>query len=204
MSFVPFIGLTGTFELKAPYNKMLAPNVLYTVRSIRTLNDILAAGENPYELYYKSMDIEKAVYENDLSNNVIVLGLQAGSGEWIYLPQTYVIQAPNNSGVVYSSIVLGVSLGPIPDEYSLEALKAEMATLVSNVLGVVPTVKGVLVAQPVMLSYEQHAQLETARAAKKVVNETTSAKITRLERELRLERLKTVGLENWITDNKPR
>lgn len=202
MSFLPFIGLTGTFELKAPYDKLVTPNVLYTVRSIRTLNDILAAGDNPYEMYYKSMTLDKAVYENDLSNNVVILGLQAGAGEWIYVPLTYTAKAPNLSGVVYSTIVLGVSLGPIPDHYSLEALKTEMAQVVSNTLGVTPTVKGVMVAQPVMLSYEQHTQLEEAKKAKKTLFETTSAKITRLERELRTERLKTAGLEAWIKDNK--
>lgn len=202
MQFIPFIGQTGTFELKAPYDTFITPRVLYTVRSIRTLNDILAAGENPYELFYKSVGIDKTIYDNDLNSNVVILGLQAGAGEWIYVPISYVTVAPNYSGVIYSSLVLGVSLGPIPDEYNLEGLKAEMVNLVKSALGVEPVVKAVMVAQPTMLTHEQHEQLENARAAKKTIFESTSAKLARIENELALERLKTKGLEKYIIEHR--
>lgn len=202
MSFVPSIGMSGVFELRTPYAGLVTPKALYTVRSLRTINDVLAAGEKPFEAYYQSVGLDKIAYERDFKLNTIIVGLQAGTGEWIYVPQTYVARAPNTSGVRYATIVLGVNLGPIPDAFNLEAVKAEVSDVIVKNLGVVPEIKGTMPGQPSIITQDQHEQLERARVAKKTQFAPTSVRVTQLEAELSVANRKIRELEAWIVENR--
>lgn len=196
--YTPRIGDSGIYKLKEPFNILVTPQVTYTCRSIRTINDILATGVLVFDKYYKPFGITEVVYLEDLTNNICVIGLQAGTGEWIYVPESYIVSAPQAAGVKYSSIVLGVGLGAIPDELSLEALTASIKDVVYASIGVEPKIKAVLVSQPAFISHEKHERLELARKAKITMQETDFAKSKRLQEEVTSLQTKIKELEKYI------
>lgn len=200
MAFTPDIGQSGVYKLVYPFDTLVTPKVVYTCRSLRTINDILAAGEEIFETYYKSIGLTQTDYERDAKNNVCIVGLQSGTGEWIYVPSSYIQTAPNMNGVKYSSLVLGVSLGPLPDKFNLEGLIAIFKDATTATIGVTPEIKGIVVSQPAILNREEHERLEAARTEKITTNRTDysrvreqAAIITRLNEQIR-------ALEQYIAE----
>lgn len=192
------IGDAGVYTLADPYSTLVTPKVIYTVRSIRTIGDILASGELAYDKYYKVMKVSEAVYAKDAAANISIIGLQAGTGEWIYVPETFIKQAPLTNGVLYSSIVLGVGLGAVPDELNLEALTKAMQDIVQAHLGITPKVRATLVSQPAFIPRTQHESLEKARKAKIKATESDYSKVQQLQTQLDTANKKIAELEKYI------
>lgn len=192
------IGDSGIFTLKDPFHTQLLPQTVYTCKSVRTLNDIVASGVDPYQKYYEPYQISKEAYLSDLSQNVCIVGLQASTSHWVYVPDTYIAQLPRTYGVKYSSIVLGIELGAVPDELNLKGLTDAIHDLVFDNLGVKPNIKAVLVAPPTLIDMEQHQKLEQARKAKIKQTETLFAQRNRLQSEVESLHRKIHELESYI------
>lgn len=166
MSYKPSIGDSGFFKLKAPYSVLVADETLYTCQSIRTINDFIAAGESVYEKFYLPLSVSVDQYQQDLVDNVYITGLQAGTGEWVFVPSSFIEAAPSSNGVKYIPVVVGISLGAIQDAFNLEAIIAQFKDIVINTLGVTPEVKGVVVGSAKWMTNEEHELLEAARKEK--------------------------------------
>ena len=166
MSYKPSIGDSGFFKLKAPYSVLVADETLYTCQSIRTINDFIAAGESVYEKFYLPLSVSVDQYQQDLVDNVYITGLQAGTGEWVFVPSSFIEAAPISNGVKYIPVVVGISLGAIQDAFNLEAIIAQFKDIVINTLGVTPEVKGVVVGSAKWMTNEEHELLEAARKEK--------------------------------------
>ena len=166
MSYKPSIGDNGFFKLKAPYSVLVADETLYTCQSIRTINDFIAAGESVYEKFYLPLSVSVDQYQQDLVDNVYITGLQAGTGEWVFVPSSFIEAAPISNGVKYIPVVVGISLGAIQDAFNLEAIIAQFKDIVINTLGVTPEVKGVVVGSAKWMTNEEHELLEAARKEK--------------------------------------
>lgn len=196
--YEPKIGDSGIYKLKEPFHVLLTPQVIYTCRSIRTINDILATGSLVFEKYYQPFGINEAQYLQDAAKNICIIGLQAGTGEWVYVPQSFILQPPTTHGVKYSSIVLGVGLGAIPDELNLEALVSSVKEIVQSAIGVEPKIKAVLVSQPAFIDHEKHFRLEQARKAKITESETLYTKSQRLQSQVETLTKRISELEKYI------
>lgn len=201
--YIPQIGAVGVFTLGAPYDSQLTPQVAYTCRSIRMLSDIAAAGELIWERYYEPLGVSEEAYREDLANNACIVGLHAGTGEWVYVPSSFIVSAPDINGVLYSPVLLGVSLGPIPDTYQLDGLVSRIENVVEATLGIKPTVKGVLISQPALIPYEEAERLENARQATITDNESDYSKLQRALSDLSLTQSKLQQLEAWVKANLP-
>lgn len=194
----PSIGMSGVFELKDPFHTLLIAQVSYTCRSLRTLSDIAASGEQIWERYYEPYKVSIEAYQQDLTNNVCIVGLQAGTGEWAYVPESFIASVPDPNGVMYTPVMLGVYLGAVEDTFSLDGLQAQIESLVQATLGVKPQIKGVAAGQSVILSHEEHDRLVAARASLKTSHESDYARAARLERELTQAKDKIMSLETYI------
>lgn len=164
--YIPQVDTTGLFTLKSPFDKLITPNVVYTCRAVRSINDYLALGESVFEKFYEPLKIELEIYQEDLENNTKIVSLQAGTGEWIYVPASFIEEPPNSNGVKYVPIVMGVSLGAIPDHFNLEPLINQFKELVLNTTGIDSEIKAVIVSQPGYITHEEHERLEIARKTK--------------------------------------
>lgn len=198
MAHTPQLNSSGIFKLTTPFDKLVTPDVIYTCRSLRSISDILAAGDLVYETYYKPLGVTEASYKKDLAENVPIAGLQAGTGEWIYVPASFIAQAPDVNGVKYTSLALGITLGALPDDYSLEGVKGLIANIITGTIGIVPQIKGIMIAQPTLLSREHHERLVAARATKVTITKTDYARAMELETENQALRKKVGELEQYI------
>lgn len=201
--YIPQIGAVGVFTLAAPYDSQLTPQVAYTCRSLRMLSDIAASGELIWERYYQPLNVSETVYQQDLADNVCIVGLHAGTGEWVYVPSSFILSAPSINGVMYSPVILGVSLGPIPDSYQLDGLIEKVEGVVQAVLGIKPVIKGMLISQPALVSHEEAVRLESVRTAAITDNQSDYSKLQQALSDLQLTRSKLQQLEAWVKNNLP-
>ena len=196
--YLPDIGSSGIFTLKSPYDVLVKPKVMYTCKAIRNLNDCLAEGLDPFSYYYESVGLTETDYNADLKNDVSIVSLQTKDGEWLYIPSNYIIKFPDMNGIVYRAIMLGISLGAVPDTLKLDALKTSMTNLVRDALGVDSVVKEVVISVPSIVSKESHDMIETARLSKSTINKSDSLKLSKANQDLASARLKITELENYI------
>lgn len=193
MAYRPIIGDSGFFTLKEPYSVLLTPTTLYTCQSVRTVNDFIASGESVYEKFYAPLKVSGDEYQQDLAENVLIVGLQAGTGEWVYVPSSFIVDAPTSNGVKYIPVVLGISLGAIPDAYNLEGIIKQVTDIVTNTLGITPEVKGLVVSSPKWLTNEEHELLETSKKA--LISNSTSSIILAKILQSENDRLREVILQ---------
>lgn len=196
--YLPDIGASGIFRLKAPYDVLVKPNVMYVCRAIRNINDCIAEGLDPFSYYYESVGLTETQYITDLKNNVSIVSLQTKDGEWLYIPSNYIIKFPDMNGIVYRAIMLGISLGAVPDTMKLDALKTSMTNLVQDTIGITSVVKEVVISVPTIISKENHDMIETARLSKITLNMSDSLKLSKANQDLAVARLKIIELENYI------
>lgn len=166
MSYKPSIGDSGLFKLKEPYDVLVTAGSLYTCQSVRTINDFIASGESVYEKFYSPLNLSSDEFQQDVADNVCIVGLQAGTGEWIFVPNSFIVGAPSSNGVKYIPVVLGISLGAIPDAFNLESLIQQFKDIVIDTLGVQSEVKGVVVGSPKWFTNTEHELIEVARKEK--------------------------------------
>jgi hypothetical protein len=199
--YTPDIGANGIFVLKDPFSALLKPNTTYTVQAVRRLKDIIAEGEDPFEVYYDPYDVLRADYELDLLNEVCIVSLQSGAGEWVYVPTSFIVSFPIMNGVKYRAMMIGISLGAIPDTTNLSAFKTKVFDMVRDTFGITTVIKEMAVSAPVVLSKEQSDLVETARANKIVSSLSDSGKLKVALQDLQRCREQIVMLEKYIIDN---
>lgn len=199
--YIPDIGANGIFVLKEPFNALLKTNTTYTVQAVRRLKDVIAEGEDPFEVYYDPYEVEKAVYEQDILNEVCIVSLQSGSGEWVYVPTSFIISFPIMNGVKYRAMMVGISLGAIPDNMNLSAFKTSIFNMVRDTFGITSVIKEIAVSAPVVLSKEQSDLVETARANRIVSTLSDAGKLKVAMQDLQRCREQIAILEKYIIDN---
>lgn len=194
------VGTEGSFELAAPYTNAIQPQARYTVRSIRTMSDVIASGENPQELYYTPRSIPEADYLRDLQADVCIIGLQSTSGEWVYVPQSFVANMPNVEGVSYRPLAVVASLGMVRDDQDMANVLAAVNSLVLAQLGVQTSSTVVAVGAAELVSHEEDVRIKTERAERVTYSESEAARVVRLERENAELRIQLKALNDYIKD----
>jgi len=147
-AILPPIGAKGIYELDAPFTTL--PTVTYTCKAIRTFDDIYKLNRDPFADYYTPLSISQERFELDKANGVCIITLIANdigietdddsADTIIYVPSSFILKFPDGNNVIYSHIVLSVSLGPLPDYMELSDVRTDIADLVSAKVGVVPVV----------------------------------------------------------------
>lgn len=172
-----YIGAKGLFTLEAPYNALMPTQIVYSVEGIRKISDIVASGLDPFVEYYTPNGITQAAYDLDVAADVSIVSLMSTGGDWLYIPSTAIVSYPDINGVSYTAMMLGISLGALPDNASLAPLKTAISNMVKDYLGVTPTIKEIAVSGSSLISYADHATIETARAGVKIINASDAAKL---------------------------
>jgi hypothetical protein len=137
-SKTPAIDATGSYVLRAPWS--VDPASSYRCEAIQGFEAIAEKGGNVLSDYYQpkngidGFDATDA-YNTDRSRNVNIVTLMSGAGETIYVPSTFIISYPNELSVPYGRIVLGVDVGPLPSDFPLDDLKAELAAVAATYVG---------------------------------------------------------------------
>ncbi len=198
---LPDIGAIGIYRLAAPFDTQILANTMYTCRAIKRFGEVASLGVDPFKTYYQPLGLTEAKYKADDALGACIVSLQAGSGNWIYVPSTYILAFPSVNGVKYNVTIMGVALGGIPDSLSLEPLKTAMSDLVYASLGLRPSFKAVIVSEPSMIPTDDHLKLEQARVANITITEPARTTILRLQQENAALAYKLSQAEEWIKNN---
>lgn len=193
MAYKPSPGQTGLYKLLPPYDALLTPNTLYKCQSVRSFNEHVALGESVYDKYYGPLGVSTDQYQQDLGDNVFIVGLQAGTGEWAFVPTSFIKEAPIDNGVKYISPMLGFSLGPLPDSVNLEPIIQQCKDLILATFGIESEVKGVIIGSPKWFTNEEHELMEIARKQKVTGSSSPVLEVNLLRAEN--ERLMRVNVE---------
>lgn len=200
-SITPNIGAQGVYTLAAPFNALVIPNITYTCRAIRKLEDIIGNGEDPYDVYYKPHNLTKNDFLRNLNNNDCIVSLQSSAANWIYVPSSYILSYPSGAGVKYQAMMIGISLGTIPSSLDLSNLETEIKDLVYHSIGVEATTKQVVVSADLLIDNDTSDTLETVRKNRTVVKESSALTIARLNQENITLQTKLAELERFISVN---
>lgn len=201
--YLPDIGSVGTFTLKAPYDTLIKSKVSYRCKSLRLLSECIADGLDPFSFYYESVGLTQVEFNTDLENDESIVSLQTDSGEWLYIPSSYILQFPNMNGVVYRAIMLGVSLGALPDTMKLDALKTAMTNLIRDNIGITSTIKEIVISVPAIVPNDDHLMIETARISQINTFMSEAAKLNKANQDLLQAQKKINELENFIRTKLP-
>lgn len=201
---VPPINTSGVINLKEPFKSLCAANVPYTVVSIRTLGDIVNDGKDPYGSYYEAFGLDQATFNSDVNSGVCIISLRSPSGEFVHVPNSYLDTAPVATGVPYSSMIVGVRLGALPESLSLEYFNNSVKELAHDLLGVTDAeVKAVKVTETTYIPLDESKTFEAARQNVMSIVVTDSAKLraSEIERQKAIQKIAELELfirtHNW-------
>lgn len=198
MSLTPPVNVSGMFTLANPFNQDVIPNTPYTVIAVRKFADIIRKGENPYEVYYLPRGLTQSDYQRDTAALECIVTLRSAAGQFIYVPTSYILSYPNQSGVRYTAIALLVQLGAIPDTSDLSAVRTRISNVVRDTYGLTPTIQQLSYSDTVLKSAGDHAAIEAARTAAITEHQTDYAKYQQALATVTAQALRIQQLEAYI------
>lgn len=197
----PALYTKGIFTLGTPFT--LTPNVVYTCEAIRSFQELINAGVDIFTTYYEPVSLTETQYETDLAAGANLITLMAPGYATVYVPDTYITAYPQVGNVAYSTVVLGVSLGPVPDALDLTFLKEQIADVVSGVIGIAGTVAVVVSPSTDVMTPQQAQNAEDARQAA-ITNRTSDyAKLQALQAQFNALQTQYNALQAWVVANYP-
>lgn len=190
MRLTPSIPSKGRYTLKDPF--VAVPTVAYSTIALRKFQDIEEEGINVFAEYYEPMGLTEAVYLSDAREGALIVTLVDDVGNFIYVPDTYILSFPNMGDVKYQHVVLSISLGALPEYVPLDALKQTLSGLTSDMIGVSNVVSEHIAPSRGVVTPENHELMEIARTA--AISMRTSERAEYLK-----EKQKRIALEEQVT-----
>lgn len=163
-SMTPPLHIKGRFTTKSPWE--LPPTVIYECIAIRTFEDVYKQGIDVYDTYYKPMGLitgSQFNFAEQVDKGANIITLKGSDNSIVYIPDTYILSFPQEGLVRYQHVVIGTSLGALPDFLDLSALKLEIENLVSATVGSDTTAYITSVPSVDQPTQEQHEILEAGR-----------------------------------------
>ena len=169
----PAIGASGIYELRSPF--AVRPATTYTCKAIRLFEDIYRLNEDVFQLYYEPYGITLEQFQEDAAAGAAIItlmaveiGLEVSPSDpqtIVYVPDTYINRFPDGDVVPYSHIVLSASLGAIPDYLDVSDTMADIGNIISEKIGVTPTVNIHKAGMSNVMTSADHETAELARQA---------------------------------------
>lgn len=175
----PPLHTRGRYTLKQPWVTDAA--TLWECIAIRSFDDIYKLSVDVFTQYYQPKGLTQTDVATDNKNRVNIITLRDDAGNVMYVPDSYILAYPSMDGVVYSHVVLSLSLGALPDYLDLSFLGTQISNICSDAVGHVPEVKIHKAASAGSVTPEQHEELEAARLASVKLLTTDYAKLKAAE-----------------------
>ena len=153
---VPPIGTKGRFNFLEPFNKVMFNNQEYTVKAIRSLQEMNDSEEKPYDNIYAENELTEDKFKSDLDNNVPIIVLKNNGGNYFYVPATYLKSMPKNDGVKYQQVMMAINLGYLPLDFDYSAAEDIIKNSVKSSLGITSTIETLKTSVVQLVSEEEH------------------------------------------------
>lgn len=198
-NMIPPINARGLYELQSPWT--LVPNQIYTCSAIRKFIDIQNLGFDVFKTYYEPYGLTQTEYNEDIAAGAVIVTLTSETEAPVYVPSTYILKYPNESYHNYQHVVVSASLGPLPDYLDYTHVIQQVGALLSDTIGVVPTVNIHVAASEGSISPEDHDVAEAARQAAVANRVTDRSRLLALEQQ-NIQLTQQVDLlKQYISDN---
>lgn len=194
----PEVGATGKYKYKAPFDTLGNNQTEFTCQSVRTLTDCLSVGENAYNKYYKPHGLTEDQFQEDVKGGASIVGLQAATGAWLYIPNSFLLSYPDISGVRYVTMVIAADIGAIPETMDLSVIMTEVQDILNSRLGIKPDVRGVVTSQPALVSYDDHERLENVRQNAITEQQPLISQVLSLKAQVSLLTVQNKALADYI------
>ncbi len=198
-NIIPYIGASGYFSLLAPFDTKINQEEQYTTKAIRTISDYISNNEDIKGTIYDANGITSTIYDQHVKDDIEIVSLQSDLGHWLYIPSPYISKYPDPNGIIYRTLMLGISLPPLPVDLDLSFLHTDVSNLVIDSLGVTPVIKQVETSKPVLISEVIDIQHTAARNALSNGRTTDRAKVLKLQLDLQQALNKITELETYIS-----
>jgi len=169
---IPTIGIKGSFTFTEPYAHLTNPNQQYTVTSVRTIPELQASGEKPFETIYVAAGETDAVFKADVDGNVPIVTFMTDGGEYFYVPANKIASDAKQDGVRYKEKALMINLGYLPEDENLDTLLSNIKDFIYNSIGVVTEPLYTNTSSTVYISKTKHDTLLAERANAKTINKS--------------------------------
>lgn len=167
----PVLGMHGTWDLIQPW--IADPTLLYECTALRTFTEMIGAGIDVFNTYYAPKGITNDEYTAHLNLGAVMCILKSDTGVIITVPDTYVQNYPGIGMVNFGSVILSAEIGPMSLTTNLDFLKEQVGNLISDTIGVVPTIYVDQLASSTAITQEEGEAIEAARLAA-INNRTTT------------------------------
>ena len=198
---IPLVGMKGTWQFAAPLNEIISATAVFECMAVRKLADAISAGEDVYARYYQNYGFTNVQYMQDVRDGVCIVSLVTGTGMWQYVPSNKITAFPVMTGVNYSSMVLNVALGTIPEDMDLSALITKITDISKAYTSITPTVRAAVISATTLKSQDEHdlfmANVQASRPT--FMNDYERANV--LNDEASKLRIKLAIAEQFIIDN---
>lgn len=215
MKQTPQLHAKGFYKFASPWT--VKAGTIYECLAIRTFTDIYKLGQDVYRTYYEPVGLIEGVvvpgtsvpftFSTEVAQEPNIITLRGSDGSMIYIPDTFILKVPDSTLVPYSQVVLGVSLGPLPDDVNIDIVKQDIAALVASRMGINANVKVCRAGLESNPTFDEHVLLERARLeGAPAVTPTTQAELDTaraqlLENEIRIQVLSDALIEAGLTES---
>lgn len=202
LKYVPSLGMSGLFELRAPYDALINPTAQYKCVAVESLTNAVNSGSDPKQnIYLASLDTE-ANYLLDLQKEVYLITIATGIGNQIIFPSSALLSVPNGEGVIYRNTVLCIALSAVHELMDLSVLQRQISDMVYTSIGVSSTTLTTTIGAPTILTTEQHNSVMASRALVATRKDSEMYRNLQLQNENAALVLKIAQLESYILKNK--
>jgi len=175
----PPIGTRGRFTLRDPFT--ITNSAVFECKSIRSVRELENDFRNVYEEFYEPYEIDRATYQEDVRQGVLIVSLfgrDIVTGELIvvHVPDTYILGYPNADTIKYHRVVISVDLGLLPETVDVDHVRQVIAADANAIIGKDAATEIFLGEYDGEISRDDHLTLEASRSANIELKETDRAK----------------------------
>lgn len=194
----PPLHAKGVYRLLAPWS--LPTTVIYECIAIRDFTDFVDKGEDVFALFYEPKGLTEANYNTDKALGVNIVTLASGSLPVVHVPDSYIEAYPDYDIIPYKSVVLSISLGPLPDRFDLAFMMTQMAALASDVTGIVGQVNLHALPSLDVVTRDQYTALEVIRQAAITLRTTDRARLLTAQAQITSLQTRIAALEQIVIE----
>lgn len=190
MYVLPAIGTKGVFTFAPPFDTKVNTSLEYTVSSMELLSSIYNDGRKPFETIYKMAQMTEEDYADDIKENVFIVGFTSSGCETFYVPSDRIKSSPRTDGYTFVGKAISISLGNVPIDLDLSALKAILTDTVYDAVGIRASIQEVLTSAGFKVSEADYkAYMLKLANAKKVDKSFRTLYLEEVEKNRKLSSL---------------
>lgn len=178
----PPVNVTGEFTALPPFE--LTVGMVYRCHAIRTIEELLAKGQDVYAEYYRPKNLSIEIFKRDQANKVSIITLLSANDNYIYVPNSYMESYPGMSGIDYLHKVIFIECGLLPAHVDINYIIPQLKDTITKAIGVEVTPLVGVVPYSGTVSHKEHIQLERTRRLAIQGHVTCEEEITNLKAQV--------------------